>query len=297
MSELSPKSRAFVDAARGAGPTTEARARIRAGLDARIAAAAAAALVHESNASAAGTKVAAGAKITAGAKGAGLGIVIKVSVASVIVGAMGVGAVAVVRTPVETRAAGATVTTSSSARVNAPTELPSEVDRTPQAEASATAVSATSPTVVATSSPVTSPSVASTSSVVAAPRVVSPRVAARPSASKPSEPAPEPVSAPETPASASIASEVALLREAQSALEAGDAARSLRAVDALTQRHSDGVLREERMVIRVLALCAAGRVQEAHAEGRRFLAEMPRSVLADRVRASCVDQRSSSDER
>jgi outer membrane protein assembly factor BamD (BamD/ComL family) len=87
---------------------------------------------------------------------------------------------------------------------------------------------------------------------------------------------------------ASIAAEVALMQRAQSALAAGDSARSLEALDALSARHPDGVLREEREAARVLALCASGRVDEARALGQRFLAQTPNSVQAARVRGSCA---------
>ena len=51
-----------------------------------------------------------------------------------------------------------------------------------------------------------------------------------------------------------------------------------------------GVLREEQRAARILALCAAGRTGEAKAEAQRFLAESPRSPMAERVRSSCAGQ-------
>ena len=90
------------------------------------------------------------------------------------------------------------------------------------------------------------------------------------------------------PRAATLLEEAALLREAQAALQAGDAQRSLEAISKLESQHPSGVLREERLAMRVLGLCAAGRVAEARIEGQRFLAEMPRSPAADRVRRSCA---------
>jgi hypothetical protein len=79
-----------------------------------------------------------------------------------------------------------------------------------------------------------------------------------------------------------------LLRDAQHALKRGDGAAALARLDELADRHPDGVLREERLAARVLGLCAAGRPDEARAEGRRFVAEYPGSIQVERVRASCA---------
>jgi hypothetical protein len=87
---------------------------------------------------------------------------------------------------------------------------------------------------------------------------------------------------------ASLEGELALLRGAQRSLKGGDGAEALAQLDALAQRYPTGVLREERLAARVLALCAAGRVEEAREAGRRFVAELPASVQAPRVRASCA---------
>jgi hypothetical protein len=84
-----------------------------------------------------------------------------------------------------------------------------------------------------------------------------------------------------------LAAEDARLREAQAFMRAGDAAGALRTLDEFAASHPDGVLQEERRAARVLALSAAGRVDEACAEAWRFLRETPRSPLAERVRASC----------
>jgi hypothetical protein len=86
----------------------------------------------------------------------------------------------------------------------------------------------------------------------------------------------------------SLGEETALLGEAQRSLKQGNGARAVAVLDELAARHPAGVLREERLAARVFGLCAAGRVEEAREAGQRFLAEMPGSVQADRVRASCA---------
>jgi hypothetical protein len=85
-----------------------------------------------------------------------------------------------------------------------------------------------------------------------------------------------------------MAAEVALLREAQASVRAGNAVVALRKLDEFAAKYPDGVLRKERSAARVLALCAAGNVAEARAEALRFLREAPQSPVAGRVRASCA---------
>ncbi len=95
--------------------------------------------------------------------------------------------------------------------------------------------------------------------------------------------------APPAPSSTpSLSEEVALLQAAQQALKHGDGTGALTTLGELGARHPDGALREERLTLHVLGLCAAGRVDEAREAGRRFVAEMPGSVQAERVRASCA---------
>jgi hypothetical protein len=97
------------------------------------------------------------------------------------------------------------------------------------------------------------------------------------------------VAQPASPRSASTLREEAdLLRRAQASLNEGDAATALARLDELGIRHPDGMLREERLASRVVALCAAGRASEARREAERFLAESPLSIHAGRVRASCA---------
>jgi type IV secretory pathway VirB10-like protein len=87
---------------------------------------------------------------------------------------------------------------------------------------------------------------------------------------------------------AALLRETALLRDAHRALRTGQADQALALLDRHAREHPDGVLREERLATRVLALCEAGRDEQARAEAARFLAAHPRSMHATRVRASCA---------
>jgi len=103
-----------------------------------------------------------------------------------------------------------------------------------------------------------------------------PSLAAQPSLAAPSD---------ELPA------ETALLRRAQSALaapSAESAVTALAALDEHARRFPTGTLAEERDATRAIALCAAGRVDEASTAARAFLTAHPGSPLAHRVRAVCT---------
>jgi hypothetical protein len=86
----------------------------------------------------------------------------------------------------------------------------------------------------------------------------------------------------------SLAQELALLRQAQRALQSNDGRRSLGLLDEMAKKHPDGVLGEEAAAARVFALCQAGRSKEARVQAARFAREYPGSVLAPRVQSSCV---------
>jgi hypothetical protein len=86
----------------------------------------------------------------------------------------------------------------------------------------------------------------------------------------------------------SLAEETAALRKAQRALSDGDPRAAMEVLQDLSWRHPNGVLREERMVAEVAALCASGKRDAARAVADRLLAEQPSAVGAARVRASCA---------
>jgi hypothetical protein len=106
--------------------------------------------------------------------------------------------------------------------------------------------------------------------------------------------APEPEVSPaakadEQPASDdSLAREIALLRAARAALEAGRADEALSMVRRHAQLWPTGVLVEERLATQVLALCALGRTAEARATAQQLAALAPSSPHLARVGASCA---------
>ncbi len=143
-----------------------------------------------------------------------------------------------------------------------------------------------------------SPSPASDSRVVPAPadEVETVAVAALPDVAQDVAPkksqtaartAPEGTARPERSARVdSIAEEVALVRAAQTALRNGAPSDALTSLSAHASRFPTGALRQERMTLQVLALCALGDMVEA----RRLRAELeqlaPASSLLQRL--SCA---------
>ncbi|HEX7666066.1 MAG TPA: hypothetical protein VF407_16175 [Polyangiaceae bacterium] len=92
--------------------------------------------------------------------------------------------------------------------------------------------------------------------------------------------------APQT--SLQIAAENALFVRAERALEGNDPERALSLLDEQTRTFPNGTFVEEREAARVLALCAAGREDEARAKADAFVVAYPRSLQASRLRAACV---------
>jgi hypothetical protein len=82
--------------------------------------------------------------------------------------------------------------------------------------------------------------------------------------------------------------EALLLREANAALENGDVTRSLALLEEQARRFPKGPLAPERAAEHILALCGAGRVDEARRETTAFLAAAPEGPLSVRVRSSCA---------
>jgi len=83
--------------------------------------------------------------------------------------------------------------------------------------------------------------------------------------------------------------ELAALRDAQSALRRGDAARALRLMRRLDQTDPQGVLSAERAVTRVLALCQLGRTRAATAAAKRALRDDQTTALyRQRLATSCA---------
>jgi hypothetical protein len=308
MKPLSPRGRALIDAALEADrPTARDRARIRAALAAQVGAAvlpaASSSLAAPAPPAALPTPPLAPVPVVPPPLPAipmlgGLGV--KLVAAGALIGAVGLGAGVI-----SSRPSGPAITATAPRALEAP--RPALDDRSPppaQATAAAEAAEEESAAPSAEPRPTDEKSPPEKPKSARAPAAAPPSPAENEERAKPPAPRawptappraalPEAAGAPSSggvlPSHASsLTEETALLREAQAALKEGDAAKSLAAVDALAARHPQGLLREERLAARVLALCAAGRVEEARVEGQRFVAEMPRSIQAERVRASCA---------
>jgi hypothetical protein len=89
---------------------------------------------------------------------------------------------------------------------------------------------------------------------------------------------------------ANLGDELALLREARSAIRAHDGALALRLLEQHASRFPSGMLREEREATRVIALCELDRVADARGAAQHFFAMYPHSPHATRVRASCAGE-------
>lgn len=112
---------------------------------------------------------------------------------------------------------------------------------------------------------------------------------APPSSSSPASPTRAvPNSQPKTAVKDTILEEAKLLRQARAALDGNDGRAALRALDEHATRFPNGALSEERSAVRVLALCAAGRLEEARSQARAFLSARPQSPMAEQLRRSCA---------
>jgi hypothetical protein len=92
---------------------------------------------------------------------------------------------------------------------------------------------------------------------------------------------------PEPTISSSLHEEALLVREANASLETGDAARSLALAEEHARRFPNGALLPEGSAVHILALCRAGRLDQARTETDAFLLAHPEGPLSMRVRSSC----------
>jgi hypothetical protein len=119
-----------------------------------------------------------------------------------------------------------------------------------------------------------------------------PEGAVRPSSSGGATPATGHNHAASTEASAlmppSLAAEGEGLLAIQRALASGDGPRALKMLGEQDAQFYGGALSEERAAVRVLAWCAAGRPEQAHAARARFFATYPHSPHAKRIQNSCA---------
>jgi hypothetical protein len=120
----------------------------------------------------------------------------------------------------------------------------------------------------------------------AAPAVREPTAEASPAETSPAEAPPVETprrTAPRSHAPAAqeaLALEVSVLGSVRSALRAGEPLRALALLDAHRATFARGMLREEYLAARVMALRDLGRRDEAAAAATQFAAEMPHSPLA-----------------
>jgi hypothetical protein len=120
-----------------------------------------------------------------------------------------------------------------------------------------------------------------------APQAATPAAASSPT-SRASATAGASAHAPSEPSLASSLHEEALLvREANAALESGDAARSLALAEEHARRFPNGALLPEGSAVHILALCQAGQLDQARTETGAFLLAHPEGPLSMRVRSSC----------
>jgi len=78
------------------------------------------------------------------------------------------------------------------------------------------------------------------------------------------------------------------LRRAQRAERRGEGALALSLLEQIDERFPPELLGEERQATRVLGLCGTGEPEKARELARELLAKSPRSIYAERLRASCA---------
>lgn len=88
--------------------------------------------------------------------------------------------------------------------------------------------------------------------------------------------------------------EISYLRRAQAALHEGDPNLAWGLMTSLDELQPNGALVPERVVTKVIALCALERIAEAQQQARWLLESKPDSVYAERLEKSCAAQSISS---
>jgi hypothetical protein len=114
------------------------------------------------------------------------------------------------------------------------------------------------------------------------PPILAAKPAVHPAASHELVAAPSP---PPSPPQPTLTTELVALDDARHALASGDAATSMRLLDAYGARFAQPILAPEATVLRIEALVALGRGDEARGLAGEFLASQPDSPYAERVRS------------
>jgi type IV secretory pathway VirB10-like protein len=81
--------------------------------------------------------------------------------------------------------------------------------------------------------------------------------------------------------------EFSLIRKAQRELASGHADAALATLREHERRFPKGSMNEDRLALRALALCSAGRRDEGRRAAKRLERRFPRSVYAERVNEAC----------
>ena len=97
----------------------------------------------------------------------------------------------------------------------------------------------------------------------------------------------KPAPAEDAAATGSFHDELALIRKAQSALAGGRHDEALAALADHAERFPRGSMKEDRLALRALVLCAAGRVESGTAAAETFRKSYARSLYAKRVDEAC----------
>lgn len=98
---------------------------------------------------------------------------------------------------------------------------------------------------------------------------------------------PEPTQPPPTPDTEAANDELALIVQAEAALRADQPERALRLLQLHERRHPDANTGEERLALRILALCALGRLEEGRGLRHSFLQKFSRSAYRSRIESAC----------
>lgn len=110
---------------------------------------------------------------------------------------------------------------------------------------------------------------------------------------QPSEPSPSPVARTtgsqvrDDAAEDEPSDEVALIVRAEAALRADQPERALRLLQLHERRHPGASTSEERLALRILALCALGRVEEGRGLRHSFLRQFTGSAYRSRIERAC----------
>ena len=137
--------------------------------------------------------------------------------------------------------------------------------------------------------PAASPSSSAPAALPSAAQEPSPQVASS-GRDHPTFQARQPMLAPSSPTAEALEREVAELQRAQEALRTGQPALALRMLAEYDRAYPAGSLHEERAAIAAIATCQVDPGPQARARAQAFLREAPRSLLANRVRAACLQQ-------